>query len=66
MPDLRYESYLLISCKKRCEPITPLLPEIEKVFNAYKDTLAWPWITVICDICRADLLFEIEATAMLR
>jgi len=40
--------------------------EVEKVFNAYKDTLAWPWITVICDICRADLLFEIEATAMLR
>jgi len=40
--------------------------EVEKVFNAYKDTLAWPWITVICDICRADLLFEIEATAMPR
>lgn len=40
--------------------------EIEKVFNAYKDTLAWPWITVICDICREDLLFEIEATAMPR
>jgi enamine deaminase RidA (YjgF/YER057c/UK114 family) len=40
--------------------------EIEKVFNAYKDTLDWPWITVICDICRPDLLFEIEATAMPR
>ena len=38
--------------------------EIEKVFNSYKNTLAWPWITVICDICRTDLLFEIEATAM--
>ena len=38
--------------------------EIEKVFKAYKDTLNWPWITVICDICRPDLLFEIEATAM--
>jgi len=37
---------------------------VKKVFNAYKDTLDWPWITVICDICRPDLLFEIEATAM--
>jgi enamine deaminase RidA (YjgF/YER057c/UK114 family) len=38
--------------------------EIEKVFNSIKGKLAWPWITVICDICRPDLLFEIEATAM--
>ena len=40
--------------------------EVEKIFNTYKDTLNWPWITVICDICRADLLFEIEAAAMPR
>ena len=40
--------------------------EVEKVFNSIKDKLAWPWITVICDICRPDLLFEIEATAMPR
>jgi len=39
---------------------------VEKVFNSIKDKLAWPWITVICDICRPDLLFEIEATAMPR
>jgi enamine deaminase RidA (YjgF/YER057c/UK114 family) len=38
--------------------------EVEKVFNSLKGGLAWPWITVICDICRPDLLFEIEATAM--
>ena len=39
--------------------------EVERVFNSsFRDTLAWPWITVICDICREDLLFEIEATAM--
>jgi enamine deaminase RidA (YjgF/YER057c/UK114 family) len=25
---------------------------------------AWPWLTVICDICRPDLLFEIEAAAV--
>ena len=39
--------------------------EVERVFNSsFRDTLPWPWITVICDICREDLLFEIEATAM--
>jgi len=38
--------------------------EVEKIFNSFKDTLAWPWLTAICDICRPDLLFEIEATAM--
>jgi enamine deaminase RidA (YjgF/YER057c/UK114 family) len=40
--------------------------EVEKVFNSIKAGLDWPWITVICDICRPDLLFEIEATAMPR
>lgn len=38
--------------------------EVEKIFNASKGTLNWPWLTAICDICRPDLLFEIEATAM--
>jgi enamine deaminase RidA (YjgF/YER057c/UK114 family) len=38
--------------------------EVEGVFNSFRDNLPWPWITVICDICRDDLLFEIEATAM--
>lgn len=37
---------------------------VEKIFNSIKDELPWPWVTVICDICRPDLLFEIEATAM--
>ncbi|MHC4103855.1 MAG: Rid family hydrolase [Planctomycetota bacterium] len=40
--------------------------EVERVFNSVRDNLPWPWITVICDICRDDLLFEIEATAMPR
>ncbi len=40
--------------------------EVEKAFNSIKDKLAWPWLTVLCDICRPDLLFEIEATAMPR
>lgn len=38
--------------------------EEEKIFNTVKDNLPWPWITMICDICRPELLFEIEATAM--
>ena len=37
---------------------------VEKIFNGLKDAFPWPWVTVICDICRPDLLFEIEATAM--
>ena len=40
--------------------------EVEKIFNASKGALDWPWLTAICDICRPDLLFEIEATAMPR
>ncbi|MGB2864716.1 MAG: Rid family hydrolase [Sedimentisphaerales bacterium] len=40
--------------------------EVEEVFNSIKGNLDWPWITVICDICRPDLLFEIEAVAMPR
>jgi len=39
--------------------------EVETIFNSLKHTLPWPWITVICDICRPDLLFEIEAAALL-
>ena len=38
--------------------------EVKKVFNDIKDKFDWPWITIICDICRDDLLFEIEATAI--
>lgn len=40
--------------------------EVERIFNTVKDRLPWPWLTVICDICRPDLLFEIEAAAMPR
>jgi len=40
--------------------------EVENIFNSLKDTPPWPWVTVICDICRPDLLFEIEATALLK
>lgn len=40
--------------------------EVEEIFKARKGALPWPWLTVVCDICRPDLLFEIEATAMPR
>ncbi len=36
---------------------------VENIFNGLKDTLPWPWVTAICDVCRPDLLFEIEAAA---
>ncbi|MCD6176182.1 MAG: hypothetical protein J7K65_10515 [Planctomycetes bacterium] len=38
--------------------------EVEQVFNRYKNQMQWPWVTVICDICRDNLLFEIEAAAV--
>jgi enamine deaminase RidA (YjgF/YER057c/UK114 family) len=38
--------------------------EVEKIFNDAKADLAWPCVTVICDICRPELLFEMEAAAM--
>jgi enamine deaminase RidA (YjgF/YER057c/UK114 family) len=38
--------------------------EVEKTFDSLKDNYPWPWVTMICDICRPELLFEIEATAM--
>lgn len=37
--------------------------EVRKVFEEYKSRLSWPWITVVCDICRPELLFEVEITA---
>jgi enamine deaminase RidA (YjgF/YER057c/UK114 family) len=39
-------------------------PEIEKIFNSVKNDLNWPCISAVCDICRSDLLFEIEAAAI--
>jgi enamine deaminase RidA (YjgF/YER057c/UK114 family) len=40
--------------------------DVLEVFDGMKDRIAWPWITVVCDICRPELLFEIEATVMPR
>jgi len=46
--------------------------EVQQIFNdllhrsagSLKSAIGWPWVTVICDICRPDLLFEVEATAL--
>lgn len=40
--------------------------EVEQVFNKKYGDLSWPRIMVIGDICRDDLLFEIEVTAFLK
>lgn len=40
--------------------------EVEQIFNSLKDQLKWPWVPMICDVCRDDLLFEIEAAAIPR
>jgi len=37
--------------------------EVEGIFEEFKGRLDWPWVTVIGNICRDDLLFEIEAAA---
>jgi len=39
-------------------------PDVQNVFDRVKAALPWPWVTAICDICRPDLLFEVEAVAM--
>ena len=36
---------------------------VERIFREQFDSLPWPRIVLVCDICRADLLFEIEVTA---
>jgi len=40
--------------------------EVEKVFSNVHPDLPWPCMSVIADICRDDLLFEIEVTACLK
>ncbi len=39
-------------------------PDIEKRFLARADKLAWPHFTAVADVCRDDLLIEIEALAV--
>lgn len=39
-------------------------PEIEKLWQSIRPEVPWPIITVIADVCRDNLLFEVEATAL--
>lgn len=42
-------------------------PEVERCFRSgWFKQLNWPWIVVAGDVCRGDLLFEVEATACQR
>lgn len=38
--------------------------EVERVWREAAEKLPWPCITLIADVCRDDLLFEVEATAV--
>lgn len=40
--------------------------EVEEIYNSLAEQLPWPLVPMICDVCRCDLLFEIEVTAMAR
>ena len=37
--------------------------ELRQAASPAKESAAWPWVVIVCDVCRDDLLFEIEATA---
>ena len=39
--------------------------EIEKLFYEKRGDLSWPLLIAVADVCRDNLLFEIEATAAL-
>jgi len=52
--DDRHILSALVYCKTR---------QVEKAYTARKPSPPWPHLTLIGDICRPDLLFEIELTA---
>ncbi len=65
------ENVLAVLSDMRCGPADVVqtlayckTPEAEVAFAPIRDTVDWPWITMICDVCRPELLFEIEVTAM--
>lgn len=40
-------------------------PDVEKEFRGrWKKNLDWPWVTCVSDVCRDDLLFEVEVAAV--
>ncbi|MCF7974549.1 MAG: hypothetical protein K9N55_12080 [Phycisphaerae bacterium] len=38
--------------------------DVQSLFMAMPNKPNWPWISMVCDVCRDDLLFEIEALAI--
>ena len=38
-------------------------PEVEAAWRRIRPDVPWPFVTVLADVCRQDLLFEVEATA---
>jgi enamine deaminase RidA (YjgF/YER057c/UK114 family) len=38
-------------------------PDVEKLFRERWAGLPWPYVSILSDICREDLLFEVEAAA---
>ncbi|MBC8378688.1 MAG: hypothetical protein H8E62_05890 [Planctomycetes bacterium] len=56
--DLNYKDEDVVQVMAYCKTT-----EVEEVFNSLKDELPWPWVSMVCDVCRDDLLFEIEAIA---
>jgi enamine deaminase RidA (YjgF/YER057c/UK114 family) len=42
-------------------------PQVAELFEAqFRHSLPWPWLTAVGDICRDDLLFEVEVTAAIQ
>jgi len=61
LTDLRCEDKDVVQIVAYCKST-----DVEQVLNDVKRDVGWPWVTAICDICRPELLFEIEAAAMPR
>ena len=66
------ENVVAVLADLQCEPDEVVAaiaycktPEVEAIFRRqFMETLPWPWVVVLSDVCRDDLLFEVEATAI--
>lgn len=61
LADMRCAERDIVQVTAYCKTI-----EVEQIFNGLKSGLGWPLVTMICDICRPELLFEVEAAAIAR
>jgi enamine deaminase RidA (YjgF/YER057c/UK114 family) len=59
LKDARHDPRQVVEAIAYCK--TPAVAEI--FCSKWRNELPWPWIVVIGDVCRPDLLFEAEATA---